>query len=145
MGILKSLFGKSAAKTDSYRRTALHYASGPNLNVMKVRLLIALGADVNAVDKNGWTPLHAAAQEKAVAAARLLLRAGAKVDVPDKQGNTALFRAVSSSKGDGAMIQLLRAHGADPYIANNYGNSPISSARLIANFDIAQYFADLPE
>jgi len=107
--------------------------------------LIALGADVNAADKNGWTPLHFAAQENAAKAVELLLRAGASVDVPDKQGNTALFRAVSSFRGDGTTIQLLRQHGADPYLANNHGNSPVSSARLVANYNIAQFFSDLPE
>ena len=142
---LKKLFQKSAREVDPDGRTRLHYAAGPELNLRKVRALVAAGADVNAADRNGWTPLHAAAQYNAVEAARLLVSAGAVVDSTDRDGNTPLTRAVSSYRGDGAVIQLLRQHGADPYFANKHGTSPVSWARGVANYDVAKFFADLPE
>jgi hypothetical protein len=49
-----------------------------------------------------------------------------------------------TSRGLGEVIVLLRAAGADPYAKNNSGNSPISVARSIANFPVAQFFSDLP-
>ena len=72
-----------------------------------------------------------------------MLRAGANATLADSYGNTALFRAVFASKGEGEVIKLLRAAGADPYATNSHGASPLSLAQSIANFNIAVHFADL--
>jgi ankyrin repeat protein len=50
-----------------------------------------------------------------------------------------------TSRGQGEVIELLREAGADPYAENKTGNSPISVARSIANFSIAQFYSDLPD
>ncbi len=50
-----------------------------------VRLLLSLGADVNAVDHDGATPLHRAAHAGALQAIDVLLEAGAAVDVRDRK------------------------------------------------------------
>jgi hypothetical protein len=42
------------------------------------------------------------------------------------------------------MIDLLRSRGADPLRANMTGQTPVGLARLIGNYDVAQYFQDLP-
>jgi hypothetical protein len=52
--------------------------------------------------------------------------------------------AVFSSKGDGELIRLLRSNGADPMHRNRAGQTPVGVARLIANYDVARFFADLP-
>jgi uncharacterized protein len=93
----------------------------------------------------GYTPLHFAAEHHAVAVATVLLDAGAAVDALDDSGNTPLWQAVFNANGDGAMIALLRARGADPDHANNHARSPLQLARLIGNRDAAQFFADLPD
>ena len=98
---------------------------------------------MNAQDKQGWTALHFAAQENATAVAALLIEAGAKIDTRDAHGNTPLFRAVFNYRGDGHLIELLRNHGANPLQMNNHGQSPVGLARLIANYDVARFFADL--
>src|SRR6478672_3201484 len=59
----------------------------------KIRRLIELGADVNAIEKIGFTPLHFAAQEKKLEIAQLLVDHGANVNAQDKHGNTPLGRA----------------------------------------------------
>ncbi|WP_263972339.1 hypothetical protein [Spongiactinospora rosea] len=41
------------------------------------------------------------------------------------------------------MIELLRRWGADPFKANSSGQTPLGLARLIANYDVARFFADL--
>jgi ankyrin repeat protein len=97
------------------------------------------------MDDEGWTPLHFAAQGNAAEAARLLLDAGAQVDARDSTGHTPLFQAVWSSRGRGDTIRLLRAYGADPHAQNSRGTSPLRLARVIANFNVRQYFSDLPK
>jgi uncharacterized protein len=92
-----------------------------------------------------FRPLHFAAQSNAVDVAGILLDAGAPVDPMDSNGNTPLLKAVFNSRGDGNLIKLLRARGADPYAKNKHGNSPLKLARTIANYDVRQFFTDLPE
>ncbi len=125
-------------------RSKLHYAAADN-DVDLVGQLIRSGQNINLQDTHGFTPLHFAAQQQNLDAARILLEAGAVVDVKNKLGNTALLTAVLCSRGSGEMIQLLRKWRANPNATNNYGVSPASLARSIANFDIAQFFQDLPK
>lgn len=65
------------------------------------------------------------------------------MDAVNSYGNTPLFTAVFNSRGHGELIKLLRHHGADPSRPNSTGQTPIGLARLIANYDVAQFFADL--
>ena len=134
---------KPRPNVDEYGRTLLHYAA-LNGDLVDTRRLLAGGANSSSADDNGWTPLHCAAQEGHCDIARVLLMAGAAVDAQDSHGNTPLFRAVFNSKGRGDFIQLLREHGADPFRQNRHGVSPVSLARTIANFDVAQFFIDVP-
>lgn len=108
-------------------------------------MLLAQGVDVDSRDRQGSTPLHLACQEAAISAARALLDGGALVDSRNSFGNTPLFVAVANSRGRGDIIRLLRDRGADPYVENNHGQTPLGFAQLIANFDVAQYFSDLPD
>ncbi|WP_395005519.1 ankyrin repeat domain-containing protein [Undibacterium sp.] len=128
---------------DSLGRTPLHYAAA-DANKEEILRLLNEGADPKAKDDNGWSPLHFATQSNVQSIVALLVEAGAEVDSTDLNGNTPLSRAVFSSKGNGELIQYLREAGADPLKANNYGVSPLSLARQIANYDIATFFSDLP-
>jgi ankyrin repeat protein len=128
---------------DEFGRSALHYAA-VDKDVRQASQLIAAGADIDRQDNNGFTPLHFAAQESCLEIASLLIDAHAEVDIRDKFGNTPLFRAVFNSRGNGDLIRLLRRHGADPIAKNDSGVSPVGLARTIGNYDVAQFFADLP-
>ena len=128
---------------DGLGRTPLHYAAADGA-VAEVARLLAAGANANARDDNGWSPLHFAAQSNSADITNALLGAGAKIDVRDSYGNTPLSTAVFSSAGNGAVIKLLRDAGADPYVANDSGVTPLSLARTISNYDVAQFFSDLP-
>lgn len=129
-------------KHDRYGRSALHYAALNN-DAAEVKRLIAEGSELDLGEKLGFTPLHLAAQDFGVEAAEILLKHGAVVDAINRFGNTPLFVAVFNSRGRGEMIQLLRRHGADPDKANNHGQTPVRLARLIGNYDVAQFFNDL--
>ena len=125
-------------------RTVLHYAALEN-NSAEVQRLLEAGFAAGDADKSGWTPLHFAAQGHSAGAVTLLIAHGAPVDAQDSHGNTPLSKAVFNSNGRGELIQLLREAGADPHRKNNYGVSPLSLARTIANYDVRQFFNDIPE
>ena len=63
---------------------------------------------------------------------KTLLEAGAKIDEKNSSGATPLMRAVLTYHGNGDVIRLLRKWGADPFAKNNYGISPVESARMVA-------------
>ncbi len=131
------------AGIDLFKRTELHDAAIA-ADGARCRQLLAENANPNVVDTLGWTPLHFAADRQAIEVVDALLAAGATVDALDKHGNSPLGNAVFSSRGNGLVIERLRAAGADPYLANLHGVSPLTLARTIANFDVAQFFRDLP-
>jgi ankyrin repeat protein len=131
------------AGVDREGRLPLHYAALEN-NVAEARRRLAAGDDPNLGDRQGFTPLHLAAQQWSIDVAKLLLDHGAAVDRSNMFGNTPLFVAVFNSKGRGDLIALLRQKGADPLKANETGQTPAGLARLIGNYDIAQFFVDLP-
>ncbi|HVV71564.1 MAG TPA: ankyrin repeat domain-containing protein [Verrucomicrobiae bacterium] len=133
----------STFKLDEFGRSDLHYAARDG-DSARCASLIRAGLAVNLADKNGWTPLHFAAQAQAPEVVALLLDSGAQVDPKDVHGNTPLAKAVFESKGRGETIKLLRARGADPLAVNKHGQTPLGLARLIGNYDVKQYFKDLP-
>lgn len=128
---------------DAAGRTELHYAALANdLSLVEARLIA--GDDPNAADGDGFRPLHFAAQERSVEVARVLLDHGADVDCTNVYGNTPLFGAVFNSRGDGSVIGLLRRRGADALRENRSGQTPVGLARVVADYDVAQFFSDLP-
>lgn len=137
-----SLLEKRRLPVDPSGRGRLHYAAFYD-DVETVAELLASGEAPDQPDKQGFTPLHLAAQQYAVTAAHALLDAGATVDAVNVYGNTPLFVAVFNSEGRGELIHLLRSHGADPHQVNVSGQSPVGLARTIASHDVAQHFQEL--
>ncbi len=72
-----------------------------------IALLHKLGAEVNAGDNDGWTPLHKAAVYGETKAAALLGELGADPEARNKLGNTPLDVATSEE-----VKALLRNPGA---------------------------------
>ena len=91
--------------------TLLHDAVGQKRQNVAAYLLDK-GADVNAVTKDGLTPLHMAAQNGDIAMMTLLLQPGqkTKIDPVDSKGWTPLDRAVKWDNPDAA--EFLKQHGA---------------------------------
>jgi len=126
---------------DKEGRSILFHAVLQN-NEYLVKELLKKGAEINVQDNYGWSLLHYAVQEYQPSMAKLLIEHGANVNLVDKNGNSPLCRAVFDSKGQGAIINLLLASGADPYLENNYNISPIKLARSISNYDVKIFFKD---
>jgi ankyrin repeat protein len=92
-----------------------------------VRTLLKQGADVNASQGDGTTPLHWTATNGDVETATMLLAAGANVRATTRLGAyTPLHHA--SREGDAAMIGLLAAAGADVNARTSSGATPLMLA-----------------
>ena len=82
-------------------------------NIDAVKQHLAAGTDVNAKDKDGWTPLHPASYEGHVEIVELLIGKGAdvnaKVEFGSFQGKTPLDAANNRSRTE--IVSLLRKHG----------------------------------
>ena len=85
--------------------TPLHYAVGEGRNEI-AKLLIAKGANVNAKDGNGSTPLHYANTKEI---AEPLIAEGANVNAKNKDGKTPLDLAIQVRNTE--LADLLRKHG----------------------------------
>ena len=80
-------------------------------DVLQMEALLAKGAEVNAKNAHGWTPLHVAAAGGDPAVVALLLKHGANVHAQSYIGTTPLDNATTRG-GRQAVIDLLLAQGA---------------------------------
>jgi hemoglobin len=111
-------------------RTLLHDASGAG-NAAMVTLLLELGADPNAADRGGRTPLYCVANEcrseTGAAVVRLLIAAGADVHAQlGVQRCTALHMA--ARRGSVAIAAALLECGAPLAARDRRGDTPLQRA-----------------
>lgn len=124
---------------DKEGRSELHYAALEG-DANKVKKLIKEGSPVNLQCKQGWTALHCAAQANSPEATSVLIASGAELELKDVFGNTSLWRATMASKGNGDVIKILLKAGSNPNAQNKSGVSPISLAKTIGNYNVAQFY-----
>lgn len=111
-----------------------------NGNTDAIKGMLANGADINAADNDGTTPLHLAAMDLQPAVAQMLLECGADPNARESDGRTALRYAVDPNlffpspegprfKAARAVItRMLLEHGADPNAEADDGTTPLGSA-----------------
>lgn len=77
-----------------------------NNQIEAIRCLLDAGAEINAQDKNGATPLHRAVRTRGAAAVKCLLDAGADPSLKNKPGSTAFHLAVQNTGhgGTGSVV-----------------------------------------
>ncbi len=117
-----------------------------------VRLLLAKGADVNAVSgpalgsvKNGPIGLGSLTLLMAVAygppeLVKLLIDAGADVNAKDVRGMTPLMLAIGCDHNDPRVVKLLLASGADPKIKSKGHEDALAWARKVGSADVLAAF-----
>lgn len=113
----------------------LHIAVEKN-NMDIALLLLAAGADINAADSKGITPLIQAIYKEHLPLAEMLIKKGADVNRRSKSGETALHPA--TYHGNLAIVKQLLMKGADVNVEAD-GYSPIDGAMQYSKTDIAAF------
>jgi ankyrin repeat protein len=137
------------AAANHRRSQPLHYAAdgrpgsdswSPGKQVETIKTLLEAGAEVDAADANGATPLHRAVRTRSAAAVRLLLDSGADPTVKNKPGSTSFHLAVQNTGRGGSgveeakaaqreIIEIFLQHGLKPTLKDARGRSVIDWAR----------------
>ena len=100
-----------------------------------VKALLKKGADFNAKDTRGVTPLVYAAAGGYEDVVKMLIDRGADVNVMAKDGRRALYVAVA--RGDLEIVKLLVDAKADVNIKNGYGGTVLHTAAVWDRDEIA--------
>jgi ankyrin repeat protein len=108
-------------KTALFAAGEYHNSDADGARVQCVRLLVEAGADVNARDSDGNTPLHEIFLTDVEAE---LLKHGADVNARNNDGETPIFTTV-----DDDAIPLFIKYGADLAIRNNKGETVFEAAK----------------
>ena len=99
--------------------------------VEDVIYFIENGADVNAQDIHGSTPLHIVAEHPGLEIAQCLVYHDASIDIKDNMGESPLHKAVwlkTNVEDNVKMIHFLVSQGADVNTKNRYGMTPLHKA-----------------
>lgn len=102
--------------------------------------LLRRGAEVNAREEDGTTPLAWAAHHSNVAVAELLLSKGANPDMANELGISPLSLAISN--GSTELVKLLLNKGASPDIARENGETPLMTAARLRQVEIMKLLLD---
>ena len=137
---LKSLLQMDAELVHAFSGdgwTPLHLAAAFG-TPLAVALLLTAGAPVEAVSQNPQRnqPIHAAlALGKNIKTVKLLLDHDAPVNATQAGGFTPLFSAASAGRQD--LVELLQAHGADPFHKSDAGKTAADFARDRGHLELA--------
>ena len=130
---------------DKDYNTPLHSAAFSGMLEIS-RAFLDHGADVDAKNKQGRTPLHQVArgeynsEEQGVGIARLLLERGADVHAQDKGHSTALHSSAFSGRLE--IAKVLLEHGTSATAENEHGEIPLHLVSR-GKYDCQEYGAGI--
>jgi len=101
-----------------------------------LRTLLTHQANVNHVNKNGWTPLLAATANNQLTFVECLLENGADPNCQENEhGDSPLH--IAARQGQDQILSVLMKNGADPNLVDREGNTPLHSAVTAGRLNIA--------
>jgi predicted nucleotidyltransferase len=105
-------------RRDDSQKTALLYALENDYceNVDVVKLLVEQHATVNAKDREGYCPIHRAAERNYIDSMKVLIDNGAQINCPSNSKDTPLHLA--AFRGHKEAAALLISKGANPHLKN---------------------------
>ena len=133
---LKEILDKGNVDVNSQNDTgltALHIA----MDEQVIQLLISKGADVNARDTQGRTPIF----YKGVPLLKILVNAGADINLQSNKGNTALIRFAYFGYFDG--IKYLVSQGADIKVKNTDNHTALDIAEKFGHLKVVEYLESI--
>ena len=123
----------SVTKRDSDSRTLLHNSQSASQTCS----LLNQGAEINAVDDEGWTPLMIAASANRIDIVEILIENNANLDLQNSYGNTALHYAASKNLID--IVKVLLSSDAK-LLQNSIGHTPLHRAAMKGFLDVLILF-----
>lgn len=109
-------------------------------NLNDIKTLLEDGADVNQVNKAGFSLLHEAARRGGVEIVRLLIEKGAVVHAIDDFGITPLN--IASGCGHTEVVRLLIEKGAVVNAKDVAGNTPLNAASRCGHAEVVRLLID---
>ena len=106
-------------------------------DVASIRTLLAEGAEIDARDDTGRTPVMAATAARQVDAVRVLVDAGADVDIRDDRLDNPFLYAGAEGLLD--ILRIVNEAGADPAITNRFGGIALIPASERGHVEVVRY------
>jgi ankyrin repeat protein len=129
---------EKGAKTDG----ALHRAAWNNRTAV-MEILIAKGADIEARDSQGYTPLTIITRSNGpFEALQLLVKKGANISLRDSLGNTPLDNAITYGSADNRAIDLLLARSPEVNMAPESLAAMLSAAARRGHVRLFEYYRE---
>ena len=125
---------KTALQNPSTDRNALLFFAVKIGNKAVVKILLANGAQIEARDNNGDTPLLCAANYGHKDVVEILLKNKARIEATDRVRGTPLHNAAMC--GSKAVVEILLANGAQIEAADKEGGTPLHNAAMCGHKDV---------
>ena len=133
-GMAQAQVGPTAAEAARYQ--GLHAAAQAG-DAARVAALAAQGADLNARDGHGRTPLHVATFAQQRAAIRALAKAGAQLDLLENDRYDAI--TIASVANDEETLRLLLSLGASArQVTSRYDGTALIAAAHLGHAGVVQ-------
>ena len=129
--------GADPSIVDKYRDSCLHAAIHGQCSTETIQKIIDHGADVNAVNNDGATPLLLACSKAQAESAELLLNVGADPNIADGDGDASILSAIDGYCSVNTMHKLI-ANGANVNATNNKGLTALLKACSYGQMDVVK-------